>query len=161
MRQIGTTGKSALADVNVSHLHSADLVPSFRGASATSEPGIHGATGILGEMDSGPAPCGASRNDERLDRFATARDDGAACKRAGGHFAGWPNQERHTPPILQTIFHSSAVTGCTERREYFTSAMSASFLSALIAAMVTGFGIGLSALRSTQTNLPVLSVGSG
>ena len=27
--------------------------------------------------------------------------------------------------------------------------------------LVTGFGIGLSALRSTQTNFPVLSVGSG
>src|SRR5579864_2280339 len=67
----------------------------------------------------------------------------------------------HSPPILQTSFHSSAVTGCTERREYFTSAMSASFFSALIAAMVTGLGIGLSALMSTQTNLPVLSVGSG
>src|SRR5882757_5460228 len=66
-----------------------------------------------------------------------------------------------SPPILQTIFHSSAVTGCTERSEYFTSAMAASFLSALIAAIVTGFGNGFSALMSTQTNLPVLSVGSG
>ena len=36
----------------------------------------------------------------------------------------------YIPPILQTSFHSSAVTGCTDRREYFTSAMSASFLSA-------------------------------
>src|SRR5437868_15348797 len=47
------------------------------------------------------------------------------------------------PPILQTIFHSSAVTGCTDRREYFTSAISLSFGSALIAASVTGFGNGL------------------
>ena len=47
---------------------------------------------------------------------------------------------RYSPPILQTSFHSSAVTGCTERREYFTSAMAASFLSALIAAMVTATG---------------------
>ena len=39
--------------------------------------------------------------------------------------------------------------------------MAASFLSALIAAIVTAFGIGLSALMSTQTNLPVLSDGSG
>src|SRR6202021_1676738 len=67
----------------------------------------------------------------------------------------------YTPPILQTIFHSSAVTGCTDSREYFTSAMSASRLSALIAAIVTGVFRGLSALMSTQTNLPVLSVGSG
>src|SRR5882724_3878060 len=67
----------------------------------------------------------------------------------------------YSPPILQTIFHSSAVTGCTDSREYFTSAMLASFLSALIAAMVTGVDSGLSALMSTQTNLPVLSVGSG
>src|ERR1700746_2166961 len=65
---------------------------------------------------------------------------------------------RYNPPILQTSFHSSDVTGCTERREYFTSAILASFFSALIAAMVTGVGIGLSALMSTQTNLPVLSV---
>ena len=67
----------------------------------------------------------------------------------------------YIPPILQTIFHSSAVTGCTDSREYFTSAMPASFLSALIAAIVTGVFRGLSALMSTQTNLPVLSVGSG
>ena len=67
----------------------------------------------------------------------------------------------YIPPILQTIFHSSAVTGCTDSREYFTSAMSANFLSALIAAIVTGVFSGLSALMSTQTNLPVLSEGSG
>jgi ABC-type sulfate transport system permease component len=67
----------------------------------------------------------------------------------------------YSPPILQTIFHSSAVTGCTDSREYFTSAMSASFLSALIAAIVTGVFNGLSALMSTQTNFPVLSDGSG
>ena len=36
---------------------------------------------------------------------------------------------------MQTIFHSSAVTGCTDRREYFTSAMSVNRLSALIAAI--------------------------
>ena len=36
----------------------------------------------------------------------------------------WP--QAYNPPILQTIFHSSAVTGCTDSREYFTSAMSAS-----------------------------------
>ena len=33
------------------------------------------------------------------------------------------NDDRQSPPILQTIFHSSAVTGCTDRREYFTSAI--------------------------------------
>src|SRR5580698_5553815 len=67
----------------------------------------------------------------------------------------------HTPPILQTYFHSSAVTGCTDSREYFTSAIAASFLSALIAAIVTGVFRGLSALMSTQTNFSLLSVGSG
>jgi hypothetical protein len=36
---------------------------SFRSASVTSGSGIHGAAGISGEMDSGPAPDGASRND--------------------------------------------------------------------------------------------------
>jgi hypothetical protein len=35
---------------------------------------------------------------------------------------------------LQTIFHSSAVTGCTDSLEYFTSAMSTNRLSALMAA---------------------------
>src|SRR5579872_4884720 len=72
-----------------------------------------------------------------------------------------PRDEDHTPPILQTSFHSSALTGCTERREYFTSAISASFFSALIATMVTGVFKGLSALMSTQTNFPLPSVGSG
>ena len=67
----------------------------------------------------------------------------------------------YNPPILQTSFHSSDVTGCTDSREYFTSAMSLSRLSALMAAIVTGVFSGLSALRSTQTNLPVLSVESG
>src|SRR5256885_12761192 len=74
---------------------------------------------------------------------------------------GERESEPYSPPILQTIFHSSAVTGCTDSREYFTSAMSASFLSALIAAIVTAVFSGLSALMSTQTNLPVLSLGSG
>ena len=37
------------------------------------------------------------------------------------------------PPILQTSFHSSAVTGCTDSREFLTSTMSLSFGSALIA----------------------------
>ena len=69
--------------------------------------------------------------------------------------------QAYIPPILQTSFHSSAVTGCTERREYFTSAMSASFFSALIVAIVTGVFNGLSALMSTQTNFSVLSDGSG
>jgi|SRR6185312_6104205 hypothetical protein len=67
----------------------------------------------------------------------------------------------YIPPILQTIFHSSAVTGCTDNREYFTSAMSLNRLSALIAAIVTGVFNGFSAFKSTQTNLPVLSLGSG
>ncbi len=62
---------------------------------------------------------------------------------------------------MQTIFHSSAVTGCTDSLEYFTSAMSANRLSALMAAIVTGVFRGLSAFKSTQTNLPVLSLGSG
>src|SRR5438445_5036752 len=83
----------------------------------------------------------------------------------GGYAYGLLNEAGATifqsPPILQTSFHSSAVTGCTESREYFTSAMLANFLSALIATIVTGVFKGLSALMSTQTNLPVLSVGSG
>src|SRR3981189_174378 len=74
---------------------------------------------------------------------------------------GERGSKNYVPPTLQTIFHSSAVTGCTDSREYFTSAMSLKRLSALIAAIVTGVFNGLSALMSTQTNLPVLSLGSG
>src|ERR1700688_424918 len=67
-----------------------------------------------------------------------------------------------TPPILQTIFHSSAVTGCTDRRPYLTSAMSLSFASALTAASVTGFGSGSSAWVVTAIQgSPALAVGSG
>src|SRR5436190_22973810 len=88
----------------------------------------------------------------------TAGSFGTMCESCR---VGPGNDGSHSPPILQTAFHSSAVTGCTDRREYFTSAMAANFLSALIAAIVTAFGNGLSALMSTQTNLPVLSVGSG
>src|ERR1700726_3145752 len=71
------------------------------------------------------------------------------------------SDDRQSPPILQTIFHSSAVTGCTDSREYFTIAMSFNGLSDLIAVIVTGVFKGLSAVMSTQTNFPVLSEGSG
>src|SRR5437867_11983532 len=66
------------------------------------------------------------------------------------------------PLILQTIFHSSAVTGCTDRREYFTRAISLSLGSALIAASVTGFGNGLPASVCTAIQgSPFFAVGSG
>ena len=42
------------------------------------------------------------------------------------------------PPIARTAAHSSGVTGCTDRREFFTSTMSFSRPSALIAARLTG-----------------------
>src|SRR4051794_12905952 len=91
-----------------------------------------------------------------------ARNDGDRVLRSSvKNTTARPGHRRYNPPILQTIFHSSAVTGCTESREYFTSAMSLNRLSALIAAMVTGVFSGLSALISTQTNFPLLSVGSG
>jgi hypothetical protein len=51
LRQIGTTGKSP-----GTFRQFVKRMLSFRGASATSEPGIHGAASMLGEMDSGPAP---------------------------------------------------------------------------------------------------------
>src|ERR1700681_643176 len=99
----------------------------------------------------------------------SATDEGSASAERHPVFASrshpLPQGERgsksYTPPILQTIFHSSGVTGCTDSREYFTSAMSLKRLSALIAAIVTGVFSGLSALMSTQTNFPVLSLGSG
>src|SRR6202048_1545563 len=93
-----------------------------------------------------------SVSDEAIQSLLRAKMDCFACA---------PRNDHYIPPILQTIFHSSAVTGCTDRREYLTSAISLNRLSALIAAIVTGVFSGLSALMSTQTNLPVLSVGSG
>src|SRR5712664_2954816 len=92
--------------------------------------------------------------------FASADRDPSPAFASRSH--PLPQGERvQSPPILQTIFHSSAVTGCTDSREYFTSAMSTNRLSALMAAIVTSVFRGLSAFRSTQTNLPVLSLGSG
>src|SRR3977135_2166064 len=52
------------------------------------------------------------------------------------------------PPRGQTIFHSAAVTGCTERRLNFTRAMSLRRGSALTAASDTGLGIGFTAFMS-------------
>ncbi len=52
-------------------------VSSFRDASETSEPGIHFSAYSRGAMDSGPAPDGASRNDETddwADRIVAARN---------------------------------------------------------------------------------------
>jgi hypothetical protein len=37
-----------------------------------------------------------------------------------------PLRVNRNPPMAQTIFHSCALTGCTESREYLTSAMSLS-----------------------------------
>src|SRR5215475_2677682 len=57
-----------------------------------------------------------------------------------------------SPPILQTSFHSASVTGCTDRRPYFTSAISLSFDSALTAASVTGLANDFSAAVCTATH---------
>src|SRR5258708_31652658 len=100
---------------------------------------------------------GSFRGDRPLTRLERAR----LIRSTLSHKGRGKVRAHYSPPILQTIFHSSAVTGCTDSREYFTSAMAASFLSALIAAIVTGVFNGLSALMSTQTNFPVLSEGSG
>src|SRR5258706_12989079 len=67
-----------------------------------------------------------------------------------------------TPPNWQTIFHSAGVTGCTDRRDNFTSAMSFSLGSAFTAASVTGVLNGVAALTSTTTHgSPALAVGAG
>ena len=55
---------------------------------------------------------------------------------------------------MHTSFHSSAVTGCTDSRPYFTSAISLSLASALIAASVTGLGIGSTASTCIPPILP-------
>src|SRR5581483_8236940 len=73
-----------------------------------------------------------------------------------------PTGQPFRPPILQTKFHSVSLTGCTDRRPYFTSAMFLSFGSALIAESVTGFGNGFSATAVTATHgSPLPAVGSG
>src|ERR1700737_2347358 len=106
-----------------------------------------------------------------MDYVRSATDEGLYPRRQTPHpsslreatlsHKGRGEVRAHNPPILQTIFHSSGVTGCTDSREYFTSAMSLKRLSALIAAIVTGVFNGFSALMSPQTNLPVLALGSG
>src|SRR3984885_343429 len=70
-------------------------LPSFRGASATSEPGIYAAEGMLGAMDSGLSPDGLLRNDEegsddgvRLPHLAQHRLDRLALFGRQG-FLGW------------------------------------------------------------------------
>src|SRR6516165_7479826 len=63
-----------------------------------------------------------------------------------------------SPPMAQTIRHSSAVTGWTDSRAYLVSAMSLSRGSDFTVASVTGFGKGLTAFTSTATNTPFGSV---
>src|SRR5262249_36007417 len=65
------------------------------------------------------------------------------------------------PPMAAIIFHCAAETGTTERRPWRTSAKSASRLSALMAASVTGFATGSTAARSTMPKRPLPSEGSG
>src|SRR6185437_2243152 len=107
-----------------------------------------------------PDPAGAS-----LFRRHYATALAGATRRRMSHFRGVlvPSPPPYfTPPILQTSFHSASVTGCTDSRPYFTSAMSFSFGAALIAASVTGSGSGSTALTSTTTHgSPALAVGSG
>ena len=66
-----------------------------------------------------------------------------------------------SPPMRQTSAHSSAVTGCTERRELMTSTILASFGLALAASSVTGFGTGATAFTSTHSHLPLSSLAIG
>jgi hypothetical protein len=63
--------------------------------------------------------------------------------------------------MRHTSIHSSAVTGCTERRAVRTSAMAESFGLAFAAARVTGFGMSQTARASTHFHTPVSSFGSG
>src|SRR5215475_11614651 len=87
-----------------------------------------------------------------------------AARAAGrGVIGGKPGPVQRTPvspAILQTKVHSWAVTGCTDNREYLTSAISLSFGSAFTAASVTGFGTGFTAFTSTALNTPFSSLGS-
>src|SRR5262245_28608637 len=73
---------------------------------------------------------------------------------------GWAQVTPVRPAILHTKAHCCAVTGCTDSREYLTSAISLSFGSAFTAASVTGLGTGFTAFTSTALNTPFSSVGS-
>ena len=59
------------------------------------------------------------------------------------------------------IFHSSSVTGCTDRRAEVSSDILASDGVCLTRASVTGVFSGSTARKSTMPNLPVRSLGSG
>src|SRR5215813_8826174 len=86
---------------------------------------------------------------------------GCAAGRGATGGNGWAQAIPVRPAILHTKAHSWAVTGCTDNREYLTSAISLSFGSALTAASVTGLGTGFTAFTSTALNTPFSSVGSG
>src|SRR5206468_10050855 len=79
---------------------------------------------------------------ERAERAAARRTHGAV------------------PPILQISFHAAGSTGITDRREWRTSSMSASFGSALIATRSTGLTNGRSGATSTWPKRPLSSLGS-
>src|SRR5437870_11383191 len=63
--------------------------------------------------------------------------------------------------IASIRFHSSSVTGITERRDIRTSGNDANALSALTAASVTGDFIFFTGVTSMACSFPVLSEGSG
>src|SRR3989442_13813364 len=65
------------------------------------------------------------------------------------------------PAIASMRFHSSSVTGITERRDIRTSGNDANALSAFTAASVTGDFNFSTGTRSTAYSFPVLSAGSG
>ena len=65
-----------------------------------------------------------------------------------------------SPASSNTAFHSSAVTGCTDSREIFTSAISLNRLSALIWRKLTGLFKVLAGSMSTATQLVSSVVGS-
>ena len=50
--------------------------------------------------------------------------------------------------------HSASVTGCTDKREFFTSTICDNFSSVLIAANVTGLGSASTAITSTIDQSP-------
>src|SRR5713101_8800169 len=63
--------------------------------------------------------------------------------------------------IFRRSFQCSSLTGTTESRDWRTSLKSLNLGSALTAAKVTGCVTGCTALISTVTAFPALSVGSG
>ncbi len=112
---------------------------------------------VIAEQGAAPA------NDEDREPPRIFAENEAASLALGdlGLVAEKARRHPFTPAILQISFHSSAVTGDTDSRDWRSSAMFFSVPSALIAASVTGVFAAATGFTLTMTKRPVVSLGSG